>query len=196
MGVTIMSGMTSSPTESIVIDDPETMKVIADPLRLRLLEALARPRTVKELAAAVDRKPDRLYYHLRKLVDVGLVHEVDSRMVGSVVERVWQVRYRKIAVNAAAATPALAGPLVDDALARITKGMAEAEHHPDDGAPRAILAMEVVRVSPEARAELAKRLSDLVREVAAEHPSDDEGDGDLVAFHTGLFVIPHAEDDE
>jgi DNA-binding transcriptional ArsR family regulator len=48
-----------------VIEDVATLKALADPLRLRLMNLLAtHPRTVKELASIVGVPQTRLYYHV------------------------------------------------------------------------------------------------------------------------------------
>ncbi|WP_405946854.1 winged helix-turn-helix domain-containing protein [Streptomyces prunicolor] len=49
-------------------------KALADPLRIRLLEALwEMPRSARELADHVDLPADRLYYHLNQLERAGLI---------------------------------------------------------------------------------------------------------------------------
>src|ERR1044072_9352831 len=71
-----------------VIDDLATLRLLSDPLRLQLIEALgAAPTTVKELARAMDMKPNRLYYHVNLLEDHGLVRVTQTRIVSRIVER-------------------------------------------------------------------------------------------------------------
>jgi DNA-binding transcriptional ArsR family regulator len=67
-------------------------RALADPLRLRLLEALwLGPRSVKELAEAVGLPPDRLYYHLRQLEQAAIVEVSGYRpLPGGKVERLYQ----------------------------------------------------------------------------------------------------------
>ena len=60
-------------------DDLRTLRVLADPLRYRMLDLLARPRSVRELAAALGRPPDRLYYHLNRLHVAGLVEPAGAQ---------------------------------------------------------------------------------------------------------------------
>jgi predicted ArsR family transcriptional regulator len=60
-------------------------------LRIGLL-LLEGAHTVKELAAALDVPPTRLYYHVRMLEEHGLIEVVDRRMVSGIEER----RYRSI----------------------------------------------------------------------------------------------------
>lgn len=55
-------------------------KALADPLRIRLLEALwEMPQSARELADHVDLPPDRLYYHLNHLERAGLVEIAEYR---------------------------------------------------------------------------------------------------------------------
>lgn len=66
-------------------------RALADPLRLRLLDALwLRPRSAKELARWVDLPPDRLYYHLHQLQQAKLIEVVEYRELPSgKIERVY-----------------------------------------------------------------------------------------------------------
>ncbi len=64
----------------------------ADPLRIRIDHALrypARQLTAKELGARLGVSPNTLYYHLRKMEEVGLVKVVEERPAGRVTERVY-----------------------------------------------------------------------------------------------------------
>lgn len=59
-------------------------RALADPLRIRLFEALWHgPRSVKELAEEVGLAPDRLYYHLRQLEQAGIVEVAEFRRLPS-----------------------------------------------------------------------------------------------------------------
>ncbi|MET7783492.1 winged helix-turn-helix domain-containing protein [Streptomyces sp. NPDC005388] len=66
-------------------------KALADPLRIRLLEALwEMPRSARELADHVDLPPDRLYYHLNHLERAGLIDIAEYRpLARGKVERVY-----------------------------------------------------------------------------------------------------------
>ena len=46
--------------EQLVISDLETLKVLADPLRMQVLQLLLKPKTVKEVAARSEMPPTRL----------------------------------------------------------------------------------------------------------------------------------------
>src|SRR5712691_7855085 len=67
-------------------------RVLADPMRLRLLESLwGRPQSAKELAAWAGLPSDRLYYHLAQLEQAGLIEIAEyRRLPGGKVERVYR----------------------------------------------------------------------------------------------------------
>jgi DNA-binding transcriptional ArsR family regulator len=73
------------------LDDPAAIKARAlfDPLRFRLFGLMRTPHSVPELARAVEMPADRLYYHVRRLVECGLVHQVDARVAGRHTERIF-----------------------------------------------------------------------------------------------------------
>ncbi len=71
------------------IEDPAVLAALYDPLRYRLFRLLESPRSVAELADEVGMPANRLYYHVRRLVDVGLVRQVDARANGRHTERIY-----------------------------------------------------------------------------------------------------------
>lgn len=66
-------------------------KALADPLRIRLLEALWEdPQSARELADRADLPADRLYYHLGQLEKAGLIEIAEYRpLARGKVERVY-----------------------------------------------------------------------------------------------------------
>jgi DNA-binding transcriptional ArsR family regulator len=80
--------MTTHPP-SILRLDARALKVLAHPLRSRLLTALRTngPATATALAGALDTNTGATSYHLRKLASVGLVEETDE---GRGRERWWR----------------------------------------------------------------------------------------------------------
>jgi len=89
-----------------VIDDLATLRLLSDPLRRGLIEKLGEaPTTVKELARAMEMKPNRLYYHVNLLEDHGLVRVTQTRIVSGIVERTYALVARRFAVSEALALP-------------------------------------------------------------------------------------------
>jgi DNA-binding transcriptional ArsR family regulator len=71
-----------------VIEDPAVAEVSLDPMRARLLAALAEPASATTLAARVGLARQKVNYHLRELERHGLVELVEERRKGNVTERV------------------------------------------------------------------------------------------------------------
>jgi DNA-binding transcriptional ArsR family regulator len=71
--------MTTQPP-TILRLDPGALKILAHPLRSRLLTALRLhgPATATELATTLATNTGATSYHLRKLASVGLVEETDG----------------------------------------------------------------------------------------------------------------------
>ncbi len=80
-----------APADQLTITNLETLKVTADPLRMRIVELLRQaPATVKELAAALRVAPKSLYYHVNLLDKHGLIRVVDTRLVSGILEKRYQ----------------------------------------------------------------------------------------------------------
>ena len=62
-----------------VIDEPAAAAAALDPLRARLLAALAEPGSASTLAGQVGLTRQKVNYHLRTLEEHGLVREVGRR---------------------------------------------------------------------------------------------------------------------
>lgn len=90
----------SHPTGIRVIDNPETLRLIADPLRLRLLELLRRrPRTVTELADELELPRTNLYYHVKLLQSHGLVEVEETRVVSGITEKRFRATAFRLSVQ-------------------------------------------------------------------------------------------------
>ena len=88
--------------EVAVIDDPAAAGVSLDPVRARLLAALAQPGSATSLAAQVGLARQKVNYHLRALEEHGLITLVEERRKGNVTERVMQATARSYVISPAA----------------------------------------------------------------------------------------------
>ena len=59
--------------EAYTLKNLDQMKVLADPLRIRILEAFCAERTTKQVAELLGEKPTKLYHHVDTLERVGLI---------------------------------------------------------------------------------------------------------------------------
>ena len=66
----------------LLITDRSTLKVIADPLRAQIFEALTTGAyTIRQISEKLNLAPSRLYYHFALLEKHGLIHVVETRKV-------------------------------------------------------------------------------------------------------------------
>ena len=82
-----------SRVEPFVIRDLEALRVVSDPLRVRILGAASQPASVKEIGKALKIAPGKLYYHVELLERHGLLVVDSTRLVSGITEK----RYRAVA---------------------------------------------------------------------------------------------------
>jgi DNA-binding transcriptional ArsR family regulator len=87
-----------------VIEDPATAESLLDPVRMRLLEALAEPASATMLASRVGLPRQLVNYHLRTLERHGLVELEAERRKGNVTERVMRASAGSYVISPAALT--------------------------------------------------------------------------------------------
>ncbi|MER7443556.1 ArsR/SmtB family transcription factor [Micromonospora avicenniae] len=85
-----------------VIEDAAAAEVSLDPMRARLLAALAEPASATMLAARVGLPRQKVNYHLRALEQHGLIELVEERRKGNVTERVMQATATSYVISPAA----------------------------------------------------------------------------------------------
>jgi DNA-binding transcriptional ArsR family regulator len=88
---TTFDAMTEAETETRRITDPTTLRALAHPVRLRLLEVLTQhgPLTATEAAERVGDSPSNCSWHLRQLARHGFVTEAEKGGVGR--RRPWRI---------------------------------------------------------------------------------------------------------
>lgn len=88
--------------EVAVIEDPAAAEVCLDPVRSKLLAALAEPGSATTLAAQVGLSRQKVNYHLRALERHGLIELVEERRKGNVTERVLRATAASYVISPAA----------------------------------------------------------------------------------------------
>lgn len=74
------SGTKAEEQEEVrTLTNLEQVKVLADPLRIKILEAFSEERTTKQVAELLGEKPTKLYHHVDALEKVGLISLVRTR---------------------------------------------------------------------------------------------------------------------
>lgn len=73
------------------IADIELVKILMDPRRREIFDLIKNEsKTVTQIAEILGEKPSRLYYHVKKLEEAGLVKLVETKLQGNLVEKYYQ----------------------------------------------------------------------------------------------------------
>ncbi|MEU4406369.1 helix-turn-helix domain-containing protein [Streptosporangium sp. NPDC023963] len=78
----------------LYLEQIEQAEALLKPQRIEVLRQLAEPRSCTEVAALLDQTPQRVYYHVKRLVEAGLVTQVTERRVRGIHEGVYQASAR------------------------------------------------------------------------------------------------------
>ncbi|GAA1290783.1 helix-turn-helix domain-containing protein [Saccharothrix xinjiangensis] len=78
----------------LYLEQIEQAEALLKPQRVDVLRQLAEPRSCTEVAAVLDQTPQRVYYHVKRLVEAGLAAQVDQRRVRGITEGVYQAAAR------------------------------------------------------------------------------------------------------
>jgi DNA-binding transcriptional ArsR family regulator len=76
--------------EVLYLERIEQAETLLKPQRIEVLRELAEPHSCTEVAARLDQTPQRVYYHVKRLVEAGLVTQVSERKVRGIHEGVYQ----------------------------------------------------------------------------------------------------------
>lgn len=72
------------------IDDIEIAKMMLDVRKKSILDIAKEPVTVSQIAEELNEKQSRLYYHVKKLEEAGLLELVETRMLGNLIEKYYK----------------------------------------------------------------------------------------------------------
>lgn len=184
----------------MAVGDAETLRALSDPLRLRILEAMAvrfdPAWSVKELARTLGVPQTRLYHHVDLLVERGLVVPAERRIVSGILEtryraaaRSFQLDRRLFAGRTDAARAALHAALssvFDRSRDEIEQATEAGTLDLGDDAPperRLLLSRGIVGLSPARAAELRSRLLALIEEYGADGGPETRAYGLVLALY-------------
>ncbi len=168
----------------LVIEDLETLKAIAEPTRVAILEQLAEPQSVTQLARALDVPRTRLYHHMELLRARGLIEVVEERRVGAMTELIYAPTaktYRpdprllesgELQERVEALTTLLFDATKSDVRRALLSGDTLLE--PGDGPRRLAIGRSIAFLTPAQANELVGELEALVARFDAAHAPADE----------------------
>ena len=187
--------------DTLVIDTVDKLKIFADPLRQRLLQAFCcNPTTVKLVAKQMDEKPTRLYHHIDLLEQNGFLEVVDTKQVRGTVEKTYQTVARKIIVD-----HAMVGSLEEDTedtevknvvMNTIQACLVDARDNFDDetqrlaGQPAVVIAQAKVNLTPTQLKVFEQKLDTLISEIGDIQIEDEERT--MYSFTAACFPIKHS----
>ncbi|MBD1372320.1 winged helix-turn-helix transcriptional regulator [Hazenella sp. IB182357] len=71
--------------------DMSLIKMLTDPKKTRILQLIHKGKmSAKQMAEVLEEKPSRLYYHINKLEEAGLIRCVETKAQGNLVEKFYQ----------------------------------------------------------------------------------------------------------
>jgi DNA-binding transcriptional ArsR family regulator len=80
--------------ELLYLDRFEQAEALLKPQRIEVLRQLADPWSCTEVGTRLGQSPQRVYYHVRRLLDAGLVTQVSERRVRGIHEGIYQATAR------------------------------------------------------------------------------------------------------
>ena len=83
----------------LFLEQIDQAEALLKPQPIEVLRQLAEPRTCTEIAQRLGQTPQRVYYHVKRLVDVGLVDQVAERKVRGIHEGIYQASARSYWVS-------------------------------------------------------------------------------------------------
>ena len=84
----------TEPLEVLEIEDIEVFEVLNNSTRLRIMRQLTEPHSIREVAEALEVPPTRLYYHFNLLEEAEAIRVVETRKVGAMLQKVFQITAR------------------------------------------------------------------------------------------------------
>jgi DNA-binding transcriptional ArsR family regulator len=168
------------PEKQVEITDPKAIRALAHAARLEVISELystQASRTATELAAQTGLTPSAMSYHLRALQKWGIV--IPAATAGDARERRWKAAGTDFTIHSLGG---VAGPEIAvldlelDAYRRRALAYAKARNErreagdAAEGPSSVVLASNLLYLTPEQRAELTRRVFDLLRDYELEDP--------------------------
>ncbi|MBC8504941.1 MAG: helix-turn-helix transcriptional regulator [Anaerolineales bacterium] len=199
------------PAPTFTIEDLETIKVIADPLRGQIVEMLvSEPNTINQIATKLGLAPSKLYYHVNLLEKVGLIKVVDTTQRGNIVEKHYWVTALDYRVDESLfnfSTPEgkqnishlMLAPLEttrQDLLRSLEARTFNLEHGAESHPRQVMITRELSHISDEKAEEFMKRFNALAKEFSAADDPEIDADAPVYALTIAFYPTFYYEDTE
>jgi len=173
----------SDDDDGVVALSPRTLRGLAHPLRVRLLNLLRErgPSTASRLADQLGQSSGATSYHLRQLATYGFVAEDAAR--GTARERWWRAVHRGTTLNvetgrtSAEATEGYLRSVATADFQRVESFLSELPTVPEQWHEAISINTGALRLTPEQAVELRTRLIAVLDEYPADHPEQPMTEG-------------------
>lgn len=190
------------------LTDPRQIQVLAQPLRVEVLEALREPESAAGVARAIGKSRQSVNYHLNELKRAGLVRHTGERRRGNFMEQLYQSVARRFVVSPEFAwdpkrlTATLADQVSLAQLASLGTRLAQdaqalLDRAAFDGEEIASLSIEAEARFPDERARRAF-MQDYVQVLKAllkKYGNHADAEGQDTAFRVVMAAYPELEED-
>jgi len=191
------------------VKDLETLKVISDPLRIKIFDFVSMAnqdgelRTVKQISKHLGMPPHKLYYHINLLEKHGLIEVAHTQVVSGIIEKHYQVKALSITIDPGLFSSDLPVGEKTKAALSVLDGVFETTRSefinsledafnrqktmPRVGKRTGHLSRGLARLSQDQANAFYQKLGDLVKEF--EHLEPDES-GDTHVFSLTVVMLP------
>ena len=169
----------------------ETMRALAHPIRLRMLEMLRRePLSASELARRLEIRFGSARFHLQQLVRGGLAHPAGDRRVRGGLELLFSAP-EEVRVDIDPAEPVTTAAMHHALVAELDRRLRSAapDQRPGDS-DLDVVSLREVRLTPDGREEAQHIAAEAVRRIRALDTA--AGDAEPVSLGLFLFRTPSA----
>ncbi len=168
--------------KSFILKNPEQVKVMAHPLRMKLIEAFShKPMTAKQAAQMLGQKPTKLYHHVDALERVGLIKLVKTQKKRGTLEKYYRTVAQNFIVDrrifqskaegkeALGKLQATVGAMFDETLSEINQSMTQRLIKPGQKSKsrQAIFARTRIKTTHAQAEKLRKKIDNLIKQCCA-----------------------------
>ncbi|MEU1851864.1 helix-turn-helix domain-containing protein [Streptomyces sp. NPDC019990] len=191
--------MTESQNPQVRRLDARSLRGLAHPLRMQLLDALrfGGPATASQLADRLGESSGATSYHLRQLAEYGFIEDAPEHGKGR--ERWWKTTYRGLRFDEALLTdsdPAVRGAvdlylheLATTQTRALSTWLGNRESWPEEWSRAWDMSSWTLSLTPELTRELVEKMHALVETYRGRAASEDTPGAEQVRFHTHAFPI-------
>jgi DNA-binding transcriptional ArsR family regulator len=156
----------------------EQLRALTEPIRLKLFAVLRDPKTVTEAASVMGVDRTSLYYHLRVLLNTGLVEEVEVRRSRNLNESVYKAVDRVVFSRLPGEDPGPEAPYLRLVMNLVQGANDDCQRSLSRGGDLKAAARRIImRFKPESLATKPKQITEMMHEFVdrLKELNDDEG---------------------